>query len=752
MKTQSSRVCYYSPSRWALPNQMAQAGFYHQPSASGDDRAMCFTCNVCLVSWEKTDEPWGEHERHSPTCPFVKGEYTQNVPLAVTYATEPATQIGAGFDIVSAGTDTDIVATANSVSGEVQLWKVKRQLHRSASFHIRNDACQIVSTLNSANVSECDLRVTALCTYRSWEPTAKDKANCKGLKLVCGVVSSRTLYLVVYTVRRAGDVQSAASTLHENAKNKIAQPTQLVANDDQMCETIESDNEDDYGNLNQEPLLTDWSVDADGGLAPKKSSLKNITTDDDDHFEESCPTLVDLKETGIAGYDAWKEDAQKSEATPNGPGAEATVFPAQYDPFMEWDFASLGYGPNEKEAPTKVANNVASGSSSVSTSSSASSVATTPNFSSASTSDPGDVCTKFWKSVIITPVIEGDYYISEIVPSCDQKFLLVVLRRPVSSGRLDDAKAKATPVPSKHAMDIDDESPANKNQDDDDDEPKTCAQIIVYQINENGSICDQPLNSRLLFDDHCPQQICMLPGNTHAADTSSVTSNDDAHNPTTTSGNADIEGGVFAMVCADGSLQLVAMMSLRTVATASSARGHKFVSIAYCRNLERLCACTSNGVLHFYSFYDVDVESDEQDDDNIVFESSAPEESVDISEPDGESAKLSATTDASGGKATNPVAASTKKHQPEAVASATAAAAGAGSAATEMLAHKEQLSLDDLKQLYSLTLFDEMQTPYLAEVPTCWTELAASPKTRRHHTRPSDDSYLTKTWRLHNDA
>lgn len=23
-----------------------------------------------------------EHERHSPQCPFVKGEYTQNVPLS----------------------------------------------------------------------------------------------------------------------------------------------------------------------------------------------------------------------------------------------------------------------------------------------------------------------------------------------------------------------------------------------------------------------------------------------------------------------------------------------------------------------------------------------------------------------------------------------------------------------------------------------------------------------------------------------
>lgn len=44
--------------RWALPDPMAQAGFYHQPSSTGDDRAMCFTCNVCLVCWEPTDEPW----------------------------------------------------------------------------------------------------------------------------------------------------------------------------------------------------------------------------------------------------------------------------------------------------------------------------------------------------------------------------------------------------------------------------------------------------------------------------------------------------------------------------------------------------------------------------------------------------------------------------------------------------------------------------------------------------------------------
>ena len=61
--------------KFALPDQMAQAGFYHQSSETGDDRAMCFTCSVCLVCWEKTDEPWSEHERHSPECVFLKGKY-----------------------------------------------------------------------------------------------------------------------------------------------------------------------------------------------------------------------------------------------------------------------------------------------------------------------------------------------------------------------------------------------------------------------------------------------------------------------------------------------------------------------------------------------------------------------------------------------------------------------------------------------------------------------------------------------------
>jgi len=123
--------------KWALPDQMAQAGFYHQPSSSGEDRAMCFTCNVCLVCWEKTDEPWSEHERHSPLCPFVKGEYTQNVPLSITYATNPALPApGLGFDIISNSDYANVLCTSCSQTGELSVWSIERHLKLMHSIHV----------------------------------------------------------------------------------------------------------------------------------------------------------------------------------------------------------------------------------------------------------------------------------------------------------------------------------------------------------------------------------------------------------------------------------------------------------------------------------------------------------------------------------------------------------------------------------------------------------------------------------------
>jgi baculoviral IAP repeat-containing protein 6 (apollon) len=81
--------------KWVLPDSLAQAGFYHQPSqiGVGDDRTICFVCNLCLVAWEQSDQPWSEHERHSPICHFVRGEITENIPLSLTTSTQVPLQV-----------------------------------------------------------------------------------------------------------------------------------------------------------------------------------------------------------------------------------------------------------------------------------------------------------------------------------------------------------------------------------------------------------------------------------------------------------------------------------------------------------------------------------------------------------------------------------------------------------------------------------------------------------------------------------
>ncbi|XP_054832768.1 baculoviral IAP repeat-containing protein 6 isoform X2 [Eublepharis macularius] len=125
--------------RWAQPDPMAQAGFYHQPASSGDDRAMCFTCSVCLVCWEPTDEPWSEHERHSPNCPFVKGEHTQNVPLSVTLATSPAQfPCTDGTDRIvcfGSGSCPHFLAAATK-RGKICIWDVAKLMKVHLKFEI----------------------------------------------------------------------------------------------------------------------------------------------------------------------------------------------------------------------------------------------------------------------------------------------------------------------------------------------------------------------------------------------------------------------------------------------------------------------------------------------------------------------------------------------------------------------------------------------------------------------------------------
>ncbi|ESO89215.1 hypothetical protein LOTGIDRAFT_229109 [Lottia gigantea] len=54
------------------PQKLAEAGFYHCPTDQEPDAVCCFMCFKELDGWEPTDDPWEEHKRHSPQCPFLK--------------------------------------------------------------------------------------------------------------------------------------------------------------------------------------------------------------------------------------------------------------------------------------------------------------------------------------------------------------------------------------------------------------------------------------------------------------------------------------------------------------------------------------------------------------------------------------------------------------------------------------------------------------------------------------------------------
>ncbi|MBZ3871877.1 Baculoviral IAP repeat-containing protein 6 [Sciurus carolinensis] len=80
-----------------------------------------------------------EHERHSPNCPFVKGEHTQNVPLSVTLATSPAQfPCTDGTDRIScfgSGSCPHFLAAATK-RGKICIWDVSKLMKVHLKFEI----------------------------------------------------------------------------------------------------------------------------------------------------------------------------------------------------------------------------------------------------------------------------------------------------------------------------------------------------------------------------------------------------------------------------------------------------------------------------------------------------------------------------------------------------------------------------------------------------------------------------------------
>lgn len=631
--------------KWALPDQMAQAGFYHQSSESGDDRAMCFTCSVCLVCWEKTDEPWGEHERHSPDCPFLKGEYTQNVPLSVTLATSPAVPID-DSDIISSGDSSNIVCTANSKTGDICVWNVERQLGRSAFFNIKSCEENILKRHDIED--DLNTKLSALCTFKKQTVfklkeggLEKTKTGVKGTRIVAGVkcnwkanaadddkeqafemcrINSRKCFLVLYAVT---DIPKTAS------KTLASAVTNGNVNDDQAAYHAPPKS----GNS----LITILESSYEERLDGFDDFLKYI-----DNKELSKMGLNELS----VGKNTWSFVSQPQIAS-------TTSTTVTQNKINETEMDSA-------KAPTM------NGPSSIS-----SAVAAVGH-------PKTQLKNKHENDVICLPIqtvhvpCDEDYEIQEMHTSCDNRYLLVALKsQEIVFMETDDVDARS--------------------------QLGSATQIIVFEIDDKGLLLETPVCKRKLSGGEIPVEFCMLP----KFDT----------NGRVFSGSP-FETNAFVISCVDGSVKILSITTLKTLSEAK-VENEKFISSVYCKNLERLCVCTASGSLHFYSFYDLDNDSSDEIEDEAIAEpvKTSPMPSTSAAQPNTQQ-KI------------------------------------------DLIAHRKDLSVNDLKMLYSLTLFDEMLTPYSAEVPGCWTELVQAQKQRRHpqNLSPGEDTHLIRTWRLHNDA
>ncbi|KAK3577845.1 hypothetical protein CHS0354_000244 [Potamilus streckersoni] len=71
---QAYTVRLYTFTKWPTsmtqrPEQVAQAGFFY---TGLNDVVRCFACDGGLKNWDPEDEPWIEHARWFPQCPFVQ--------------------------------------------------------------------------------------------------------------------------------------------------------------------------------------------------------------------------------------------------------------------------------------------------------------------------------------------------------------------------------------------------------------------------------------------------------------------------------------------------------------------------------------------------------------------------------------------------------------------------------------------------------------------------------------------------------
>lgn len=718
--------------KWVLPDQMAQAGFYHYPGDNGnDDRAMCFTCNVCLVCWEKTDEPWSEHERHSPECPFVKGEFTQNVPLSVTYATSPAVATG-GFDIISAGDRGNVLCTGNTTA-EVTIWNVERQLSKVYDFKVKLHPDILTTTTISSNATVNEIELTALSTYfvklagsisKPKVATLSLKPKMLGTKIICGVrvnstepeadpdESETTLLLIVYNIEHPIGSEDHPTTAGGN--KQVAVPNSPSGNNvppvkKSSLSTIDEKYEDDFIKFlsdNTDSQLLE-SIDKLIHMDALKKDESQLSQQFGAKLDDTLSKLIEASSSSASSSEKLVVDDFTMAAKPLPINLNTGTMKAPTS--MIFPASDVSSGTSSTQL-ISVKSSLTDSLSSVSIGSPAGSNTNVTTALSTATASPNcDISCIPLQYIEIPPMYaesHDNYRIGEVIPSSDNKYLLVVLRLKQKE-RKGSSQAEETEQVEVEKVEEEKEVQEEEIPEEIEEEDEWRTILYLYYLNEEGLVkADDPL-VKWLTDEETPLEIVMLPKSDGSG---------------RSFGGPETEQGICVMTCADGKLRIIALKTLNVISEASVKDDH-FVSATYCKSLERLCGCTAKGCLHFYSFYDLDADSSDERDDDVTSMIGNGNKSTTGAE------RIPCSTDG----ATSTAAAnllkfeatpstSSSPSQAPTVAGGNANAQGDNHPSDVLLAYKSDVSLNTLKVLYSLTLFNEMLTPYSAEVSGCWSE------------------------------
>ncbi|XP_070137301.1 dual E2 ubiquitin-conjugating enzyme/E3 ubiquitin-protein ligase BIRC6 isoform X1 [Drosophila bipectinata] len=798
--------------KWALPDQMAQAGFYHQPSSSGEDRAMCFTCNVCLVCWEKTDEPWSEHERHSPLCPFVKGEYTQNVPLSITYATNPALSApGLGFDIISNSDYANVLCTSCSQTGELSVWSIERHLKLMHSIHVptllkdvfeesfewarvtaicvlpnaraRTKVNYVYSSANyggpsAGNVPGSHSGSTAgsggkygNVNGQNITSTSTLRAGVVGSKIVLGVsvrqssgeLALRMVVLNVVEADRSSTSETSASASNDSGSvssmggqlMKSSSPMVNATNDTNAAVTqvnMES-KDDDNKAMTPYEKFTD-GFDSNGFVSALMTYNKNNgvsqNTDDasalydfdlctlsqilDHNMEDPLSGMmvgantVNVSNLGLSNdIDKLVDDAEMAHQNNNNNNNNNNE--------------ANSLGGNSSNNNNIMINGSTNGSSSS---------------DKMSASEEIDCVVESWTSVKRMNAMDGSassssangvahhsfqeiIEIAEILPTtpkCNQ--LLVKLLR-TKAPETEGSKIIMATVAKEEEEELEDLEQQHDEALDtyNNAEGNVAAQLLVFDYDDTQISNDYTL-AMTFSRAKCPKQLCILPH----------------FNPST----EHKDTGSICVVCADGTVEIYSLADFQGT-TLIEEEGEHFESVVYCRNLDRLCCCSRQGGLLFYSLSEGENDSGDEllemeDDCSTTLTQGADVSVTDGARNGGGAADLKGNPLAASDSISVDVAneAGSTTSNPNGVQTSPSSASMAGNA--NLLAYKtSDLTLDDLKVFYALTQFDENLTIYSAEVPSCWNDLGQVQKQRKQsqNMRHGGDDF-TRTWRLHNDA